>query len=157
MAATDPRATISFDEIGAEYATFAIDNSTITYSATAARGSAVVDRAVKFSANKTVALCDDGDPIEGRLDGVEADGFARVQVGGFCQFPGGASATLTAGLKAVGDLDGSSNKGFIQAVSETVSGTPTQAEAQNAFKAARSKATIVDSSDTTAVWVRLDS
>jgi hypothetical protein len=147
---------VSYGDIDAEYVTYAIDNDTIVYDATKAGGSASVGLAVKIVSNGTVALVADGEPIDGRLDSVEADGFARVQYGGFCQLPGGNSATLTAGLKAVGALNASSAKGYIRVVPETVTGAgPLAAEVTNAFRAARTKARIVDSSAATAVWVDL--
>lgn len=155
MSLTDPRATIRYDEIDAQFEPGVIDNSTITYDGTQPNGSAQVGFAVKRSGNKTWALAGDGDPIEGALAQVESDGFCRVQVGGYVQLPGGNGATLTAGLKAVGALNSDSDPGYIKAVGETVSASPSQAEVQNAFKAARTKATIVDSATTTAVWVRL--
>lgn len=100
----DPRLSVDFKGIGAVYASFKIDNSTIVYSATAERGSAVVDRAVTMSADDTVALVADGGHVVGKLIQVEPDGIATVQVKGFMEFGGGTSATLTRGTAIVGAL-----------------------------------------------------
>lgn len=151
----DPRKTVSHDLNHAEFETFKIDNSTITYSSTATNGSASVGLAVKLSSTAdTVELVGDGDPVYGKLISVEADGFCTVQIAGFCDLPGGTSATLTLGTKIIGDLLVSA-KGYIQTLSETVTSTPTQAEVQNAFKAAKTKGVIVNAATTTAVVVDL--
>lgn len=136
----DPRNTVDFTGIGYEAQAFLIDNSTITYSATATRGSAQAGLAVTLSTHKTVALAGDGEAVLGKLILVESDNKAVVQTGGYCTLPGGTSATLTVGTKIVGDLLVSA-KGYIQTVStqDTVS-----------------RGVIVDSGTTTAVVVKLD-
>lgn len=135
----DPRNTVAFDGIGYSAQTFLIDDSTITYSATAANGSASVGLAVTLSTHATVALAADGEFILGKLISVDSDDKAVVQTGGFMTLPGGTSATLTPGLKIVGDLLVSA-KGYIRVVAteDTVS-----------------RGFIVDSSTTTAVVVKL--
>jgi len=135
----DPRNTVAFDGIGYEAQTFLIDDSTITYSATEANGSASVGLAVTLSTHSTVALAADGEFILGKLIKVESDDKAVVQTGGFMTLPGGTSATLTPGLKIVGDLLVAA-KGYIRVVAteDTVS-----------------RGFIVDSSTTTAVVVKL--
>jgi len=135
----DPRNTVAFDGIGYEAQTFLIDDSTITYSATEANGSAQVGLAVTLSTHATVALAADGEFILGKLIKVESDDKAVVQTGGFMTLPGGTSATLTPGLKIVGDLLVAA-KGYIRVVAteDTVS-----------------RGFIVDSSTTTAVVVKL--
>lgn len=135
----DPRNTVAFDDIGYEAQTFLIDNSTVTYSATATGGSAQVGLAVTLSTHKTVALAGSGEFVLGKLIKVESDNKAVVQTGGYCTLPGGTSATLTVGTKIVGDLLVSA-EGYIQSVSteDTVS-----------------RGFIVDSSTTTAVVVKL--
>lgn len=135
----DPRNAVAFDGIGYEAQTFLIDDSTITYSATAANGSASVGLAVTLSTHSTVALAADGEFILGKLIKVESDDKAVVQTGGYMTLPGGTSATLTPGLKIVGDLLVSA-KGYIRVVAteDTVS-----------------RGFIVDSSTTTAVVVKL--
>jgi hypothetical protein len=135
----DPRNAVDFVGIGYEAQTFLIDNSTITYSATATGGSASVGLAVTLSTHKTVALAGDGEFVLGKLIKVESDNKAVVQTGGYCTLPGGTSATLTVGLKIVGDLLVSA-KGYIQVVS-------TQDTVSRGF--------IVDSGTTTAVVVKL--
>lgn len=123
----NPRNTVAFDDIGLLTATFIYDNSDITYDATVAGGSSAVGFAVTTfgETGNVVALAGSGERVTGKLLKVEADGKCTVQVGGFCKLPGGTSATLTHGLKFVGDLGGVSttDRGYIQAVSteDTVS------------------------------------
>jgi hypothetical protein len=50
------RTNVSNIGVGGQYRTYKIDDSTITYSATAAGGSSQVGLAVTFSADDTVAL-----------------------------------------------------------------------------------------------------
>jgi hypothetical protein len=118
----DPRNAVAFEGIRYSAETFLIDNSTITYSETAANGSASVGLAVTLSTDETVALAADGELVLGKLIKVESDNKAVVQTKGYCTLPGGTSATLTVGLKIVGDLLVSA-AGYIQAVStqDTVS------------------------------------
>jgi hypothetical protein len=102
----DPRTGIGlWEEEGALFQTFTYDNSTITYSATEEGGSAVVGRAVTFSAAagviETVA---DGEFVLGRLVKVESDGKCTVQTKGVMELPAGTTATLTLGKAIVGDL-----------------------------------------------------
>ena len=93
----DPRASVGWEGLEAEYAPFAIDNSTITYDATKANGSAQVGLAVTLSAAKTVALTTDGCRVIGKLISVESDNLCTVQVGGYMTLPSGAGASLTLG------------------------------------------------------------
>lgn len=138
----DPRKTVSFEGIGAVNATFAIDDSTITYDATEENGSAQVGLAVTLSAAKTVALAADGEAVIGKLLRVEADDYAVVQVAGFCTLPGGTSATLTLGSKIVGDLLVAA-KGYVRSAA---SGTAAELAVQSG--------TIIDAGTTTAVVVK---
>lgn len=110
----DPRNAVDFEGIGSEFATYLIDNSTITYDATKTGGSAQVGLAVTLSADDTVALTADASAVEGKLILVESDNKANVQVEGYMSLPGGASATLTRGTKIVGALGASSAKGYIR-------------------------------------------
>lgn len=141
---TDPRLAYAFDGMNGEYATFAIDASTITYLATAVGGAAAVGKAVKLSADNTVALSTDASDVLGKLIKVEADGRCTVQVGGFMTLPGGNSASLTLGKKIVGAVDAQSAGGFIREVN-----TGAAAELGVAQGA------IIDNDTTTAVVVRL--
>lgn len=141
----DPRNTVSFEGIGYEAESFLIDGSTITYDATKVRGSAQVDLAVTLSGNGTVALAADGDAIVGKLVQVETDLVAVVQTGGFVTLPGGNGATLTRGAQIVGALNPSSAKGYIRIAA---SGT--------AAELVKARGQIIDSSDATAVVVRLE-
>lgn len=139
----DPRNTVVLDDVGEyEAYTFLIDNSTITYSATATRGSASVDLAVTLSAAKTVALAGDGEVVVGKLIQVFSDNVATVQVGDVLTLPAGNGASLTLGKSIVGALNASSAKGYIREVA-----TATAAEL------GRCRGTIVDAGTTTAVKV----
>lgn len=130
--------------VAADYATFKIDDSTITYSASEENGSAGVGLAVTLSAAETVALAADGEAVIGKLIKVEPDDKATVQVGGFMTLPGGDGASLTLGKKIVGAVDGSANEGYIREVD-----TDTAAE----LGVANGK--IVNAATTTAVVVKL--
>jgi hypothetical protein len=116
---SDPRAAVVVDGQNAEYATFLIDNSTITYLATAAGGSSQVGLAVTMSAAGTVALAAAGDAIIGKLVKVEKDLFATVQVEGGMTLPAGTGASLTVGKKVVGCLLVAA-KGYIREVNTGV-------------------------------------
>jgi len=91
----DPRADVrhvnAADKV---FRTFKIDNSTITYSATEANGSAQVGLAVTLSADDTVKLVGDGERVVGKLIQVYADNYATVQIGGPMELPAGSGATL---------------------------------------------------------------
>lgn len=103
----DPRDAWAQNDVDLEYDTYLIDDSTITYSATAPYGSTVagLNLAVSLSADGTVKLAADAEAIVGRLELVEADNKAKVAVRGKrMRFKGGTSATLTRGFKIVGDL-----------------------------------------------------
>ncbi len=124
--------------------TFVIDNSTITYSATAEGGSAAVGKAVTLSGNRTIELAADADPILGKLMLVEADGVAAVITKGVVTLPGGDGATLTVNLPIVGDLGPSSAKGYVRIAASAV-----------AAELLAARGFIEDSSTTSAVVVHL--
>src|SRR5262245_49033885 len=92
------RLGIAFDDILAKNITLFADNSTITV----ANAATVVGRAVAMSADDTVKLAADAEPIIGKLLKVEPDLGCTVQVRGFCELPGGTGATLTRGRRAIG-------------------------------------------------------
>lgn len=140
----NPRKTVNFSRIKPLDATFIIDASTITYDVTKANGSAQVGLAVTLSGNNTIKLTEDGEFVLGKLLKVEADGMATVQVGGFVDLPGGASASLTRGKAIVGALGAASAKGYIREVA-----TATAAEL------GRQRGYIHDVADTTKVGVYL--
>lgn len=142
----NPRNVIDFEGVQGTYATYHIDNSTITYDSTKANGigkAADTGLAVSLSAAGTVQLAGDGDAIVGKLVLVEADNKATIQDGGYVKLPSGAGATLTRGFKIVGDLD-TAARGFIR---EVASGTAAEINKGRGF--------IVDAADTAAVVVRL--
>lgn len=142
---SDPRADVN--NVGTDYRaqTFAIDDSTITYSATEANGSDKVGLAVHLSDDDTVQTAADGEHVLGKLISVRADGFATVQVGGVCTLPAGNGATLTLGEKIVGALNASAAEGYIRVVA-----TGTAAELGHA------RGCIHNNDTTTAVVVDLD-
>jgi hypothetical protein len=141
----NPRNIIDFEGVQGTFATYHTDNSTIVYDSTKAGGAAttMIGKAVSLSAAGTVQLAGDGDAIVGKLVKVEADNKATVQDGGYMTLPAGAGATLTRGLKVVGDLD-TAARGFIR---EVASGTAAEINKGRGF--------IVDAADTAAVVVRL--
>lgn len=103
----DPRKTVDHNEIKPINLTFAIDNSTITYSATVAGGSSQVGQAVKLSAADTIALVGNADHVLGKLILVHKDNYATVQVGGVVTLASGSGGpTLTVGSKVVGATGG---------------------------------------------------
>lgn len=138
------RSTSSNVGIGQLNGTYQIDDSTITYSATAVNGSAQVGLAVTLSDDDTIGLVGDGEAVLGKLLQVDSDGFATVQIGGVMELPGGSGASLTLGKKIVGDLGAASAEGYIREVD-----TDTAAELGVAHGRIENAAT------TTAVVVRL--
>lgn len=109
----DPRSAISFQGLGYNAYTFATD-STISYDATLAGGSAQVGLAVVVNGAGQVGLVADGEAVFGKVIKVESDDFATIQVDGVCEFPKGSSATVTAGKRVVGALGASSAKGYVR-------------------------------------------
>lgn len=144
---SDPREVVRHDDNHARYETYAIDNSTITYDAAQPGGSAVVGRAVTLSTDDTVALAADGDVVHGKLILVEVGLRCTVQIGGFCELPGGNGATLTVQTKILGALNASSAPGFIKSAPEST--------AADAVKVAKTRGLIVNNNVTTAVVVDL--
>jgi hypothetical protein len=142
----DPRKTSAYGGIGALRVTYKHDN-TIVYDKTKVGGSAQVGLAVTLfgEADDVVSLVGNAEPVEGRLELVESDGFCVVQVAGYMELPGGTSATLTQGSKIMGDLGGESttDEGYIQAISADAAG------------AVVGRGAIVNNDTTTAVTVRL--
>lgn len=138
------RTNVSNIGVGGQYRTYKIDDSTITYSATAAGGSSQVGLAVTFSADDTVALCADGDAVIGKLILVESDDKCNVMTDGTMTLPGGDSATLTLGATIVGALGAASAKGYIRSAA---SGT--------AAELVKARGRIENNDTTTAVVVTL--
>lgn len=137
----DPREVTSHIGIGYFAETFPHDG-TIVYNAALEGGSAQVGLAITLEADNAVSLVGDGENVLGKLIKVEPGGVCVVQVGGTVTLPGGDGATLTAGLKIVGDLGAASAEGYIQ-----------NASTQHTVSRGR----IVDASDPTAVVVALES
>lgn len=141
----DPRMTYDYSEVKSVFLTFEADASTITYSATTAKGTAQAGLAVRLvpGSSKTVELVGDAEAVLGVLDHVEPDGAAVVQVQGVATFKGGTSATLTPGSQIVGDLLGAA-EGYVQSVA-----------AATLAQVAVARGIILDSSDANAVQVLL--
>ena len=138
------RSSVSNIGVVGAYRTYKIDDSTITYSATAAGGSSQVGLAVTFSADDTVALTADGDAVIGKLILVESDDKCNVMTDGTMTLPGGDSATLTLGATIVGALGAASAKGYIRSAA---SGT--------AAELVKARGRIENNNTTTAVVVTL--
>lgn len=139
----DPRETTN--RIGAGYfaETFPHDD-TIVYDDEVAGGSAQVGLAVRIESNNLVTLVGDGEMVLGKLVKVEPGAMCVVQTGGVMTLPGGEAATLTAGLKIIGDLGPAAAEGYIQVAS-------------SAAHALLARGIIENSADPTEVEVRLES
>jgi len=118
----DPRASVSWKGFEAVNAPVVVDNSTITYSATATGGSSQVGLAVNFSADaKVIQLVGDAEFVLGKLISVESDLRGNVQVKGHMTLPAGSGvASLTLGKKIIGDLGAASAEGYIREVDTAV-------------------------------------
>jgi hypothetical protein len=141
----NPRAVVDYEGTGFRALTFVGDGS-VPYSATAANGSLHVGKAMQMTGQNTAGLTTDGSEVLGRLERVHADGMVVVQTEGGCTLPGGEAAALTAGLAIVGaayPTAGGGGGGGIKA-------------AAAAADALIGRGTILDSTVTTAVKVRLD-
>lgn len=114
----DPRETLDFQGQHADFLTFEIDNSTITYLATADNGSSQVGLAVTYTSggDGTVKLAEDGEFVLGRLAKVSDDNYCTVQVKGVMKLPVGSGAAITEGKAIVGALGAASAKGYIREV-----------------------------------------
>ncbi len=139
----DPREVTN--RIGAGYfaETFPHD-ATIVYDPLVAGGSAQVGLAATIESDNLVTLIGDGEALLGKLVKVEPGGMCVVQTGGVMTLPGGDGATLTAMGKVVGDLGAAAAEGYIRV-------------AASAGDALLARGIIEDSSDPTAVEVRLES
>lgn len=147
------RKQVDYTDIRYDAITMKIDGVTIVHDATQARGAVVatLDKAVSLSADDTVQLCADGDPVFGKLLKVESDGFCAVQRWGLVTLPAGLSATVTRGRSIVGATGTAGARGYIR---QTVSPAATYAQAEQ-IEQARGRGTIINVADTTAVVVDL--
>ena len=113
----DPRLSYDNIEVGAVFASYKYDNSTITYSATTSGGSSQVGLAVTLTSTQyVIETVGDAEFVLGKLIKVEADGTCVVQVGGYMALAGGDGATLTEGKAIVGDLGAAAAEGYIREV-----------------------------------------
>lgn len=89
-----------YERINAKEVTFVIDNSTITFDQTQKNGSAQVGKVVALTAvAKTIGLVQTNGEILGRLEKVEPDGAATVNVRGGMDLPtDGTAITIGGGL-----------------------------------------------------------
>lgn len=140
----DPRKTVLNTDVEGPNRTRKIDASTITYDSTKTGGADAVGKAVKLSADDTVALATDGSHVLGKLLLVEADGFCTVQENGNMDLPAGVGASLTLGKKIVGAVNGSGDGGYIR---EVATGT--------AAELGLARGRIVNNDDTAKVVVEL--
>lgn len=83
----NPRDTVSLQGIGTRRVTY-LGHSSLAYDKDAEFGTEHVDRAVKLSASKTVALAGADEPIIGAVHHVEPDGKVTVTVEGYIKFLG---------------------------------------------------------------------
>ena len=114
----DPRLSYDNNEVGALFASYAYDNSDITYSATTSGGSSQVGLVVTLTSGTQyqIELVTDAEFVLGKLILVKADGTCVVQVGGYMTLPGGDGATLTEGKAIVGDTQAGPVDGYIREV-----------------------------------------
>jgi hypothetical protein len=150
------RNQVDYTDIRYDAITMKADGVTITFDATQPRGAAatMLDKAVSLSANDTVQLCADGDPVFGKLLKVEstpAGVFCTVQRWGMVTLPAGAAAVVTLGRSIVGALGAASARGYIR---QTISAGAAYVQAE-AVEQARGRGQIVNNADTTAVVVDL--
>lgn len=147
----NPRRRVDYTGIHQERVTYKADGVTIAFDQNASNGAAVAGRAVAVSADDTVALANDNDPVLGRLELVEADGMCTVTTAGYVTLPGGDAATLTPGRQIVGALGAGAARGFIKSI-PAPGGAYAQAEAA---AIANGRGAIVRAGDPTAVVVKL--
>jgi hypothetical protein len=143
----NPRKIVApLDGVAFRALTFLADGSTIAFSETAPFGTLVAGRAVglKSGSANTVELVAAGQDVLGRLDHVESDGVAVVQVEGECKLPQGNAVTVVVGDKITGALGPASARGYIGPIDTTSAAT-----------AASSRHTVLDITTTTAISVLL--
>lgn len=90
------RGGVDFEGIGARYTTYKA--STSLKSIVAASGVAAVEgKAVTITGNGEVGFGSAGDPLLGKVDKYESDGYVTVQDAGYAEFPGVSGSLPTAG------------------------------------------------------------
>lgn len=139
------RNQVAYDGIGYDALTFKIDQLTIVFDPTQQGGSSAKGLAVTLAADDTVALCQDGDFVLGRLELVRDDGFATVQNEGFVQLPAGLAATITRGTFVVGATGTAGARGYVRSVNTAV-----------AAELGKANGRIYNAADLTGVWIDLD-
>jgi hypothetical protein len=141
----NPRAVVDFEGTGFRALTF-IGDASVPFVALVANGSPHVGKAMQITGQNTAGLTLDGSEVLGRLERVHPDGMVVVQTEGGCTLPGGEAATLTAGVAIVGAAYPTASGGGGGGIKA----------ASAAADALIGRGTILDSSVTTAVKVRLD-
>lgn len=144
----NPRKIVGpLDGVGYKALTFFVDGVTIAaFDATVADGSTSAGLAVALidGTQNTVELVAAGQEILGRLDHVESDGIAVVQVQGECKLPQGNAVDVVRGDRIVGALGAASARGYIGPADGT-SGTT----------ALRGRHQVLDDATATAISVML--
>lgn len=141
----NPRKIVAYGEVLTKRATYKTDGVTILFDVTKVGGSVSANNnlAVTLSADNTVALCADADPVLGVLEKVEGDGMATIIVEGYVPFKKGNAATLTRNSKIIGALGAASAKGYVR-----------NAAAATLAEVAVGVGKVQDVSDSVLVWVK---
>lgn len=122
--ATTGRQGIEYVDIRRDGITMYAD-ATLVYDYTQPDGipAAVAGRSLTITSNDHVGLCQDGDPVVGRLEQLFADGGVAVQFKGMCDLPVGTSGTgaVVLGQSIVGAIiTAGSLRGYIRQVNTAV-------------------------------------
>lgn len=118
----NPRMTHEFDELFVKRLTAGIDSS-LTYKRGERHGTDMRHAPVKFTGNRVIGLCEDGDAPIGSLERIDPDGSAVVAWLGSVSYKG----TATPGVAVVGNGTG----GVRAAVAGTETGTGVAGSSDN--------------------------
>jgi hypothetical protein len=112
---TNPRDVARFDGIGYKAVTIPHDAS-IVYDQNQPNGSVSRGLAVRMISSTQCGLTVDASPVKGRIERVESDGFAVIQIEGYMRFPGGTGAVWTASQDKpiVGAVGPASAPGYVR-------------------------------------------
>ena len=93
------RGGLSFDGIGAQYATYQADGSVsaVALASQAVAGYGVEGKVVALAGNGVAGYGSAGDPVLGKIDKYELDGYMTVQYAGYTEVPGVSGKLPTAG------------------------------------------------------------
>ena len=99
------RGGLDWEGIGARYVTYKANAALV--STVAASGVATVEgKAVTITGNGEVGFGSAGNPLLGRLDKYESDGYVTVQDAGYAELPGVSGSLPTAGNYVVANGQG---------------------------------------------------